>query len=272
MEWSKLKNIILIMLAAVNLCLLFFVVQREWRDSANQRQNRQQAVDFLTDRGIQIHEGQLPDDQMVPRPQTVERDQEEESRLATQLLGEDVVVQARGAGVYRYQNGAGALQFHSDGSFSAELSPDSFPLGVDQERSCLDLLTQIGFEGETTARDENTLTVRQSWEGIPLFNHQVTLVWGSEGLETRTAGRRLVGSPVERTDQRPITVASALVYFYNGLNGLGDVCNQVDSIVQGYISVTSLSGPMELIPVWRVTTDTGAYQLDLLTGELNRVE
>ena len=131
MEWSKLKNIILIMLAAVNLCLLFFVVQREWRDSANQRQNRQQAVDFLTDRGIQIHEGQLPDDQMVPRPQTVERDQEEESRLATQLLGEDVVVQARGAGVYRYQNGAGALQFHSDGSFSAELSPDSFPLGVD---------------------------------------------------------------------------------------------------------------------------------------------
>lgn len=62
MEWSKLKNIILIMLAAVNLCLLFFVVQREWRDSANQRQNRQQAVDFLTDRGIQIHEGQLPDD------------------------------------------------------------------------------------------------------------------------------------------------------------------------------------------------------------------
>lgn len=106
MEWSKLKNIILIMLAAVNLCLLFFVVQREWRDSANQRQNRQQAVDFLTDRGIQIHEGQLPDDQMVPRPQTVERDQEEESRLATQLLGEDVVVQARGAGVYRYQNGA----------------------------------------------------------------------------------------------------------------------------------------------------------------------
>lgn len=41
MEWSKLKNIILIMLAAVNLCLLFFVVQREWRDSANQRQNRQ---------------------------------------------------------------------------------------------------------------------------------------------------------------------------------------------------------------------------------------
>lgn len=87
-----------------------------------------------------------------------------------------------------------------------------------------------------------------------------------------TAGRRLVGSPVERTDQRPITVASALVYFYNGLNGLGDVCNQVDSIVQGYISVTSLSGPMELIPVWRVTTDTGAYQLDLLTGELNRVE
>ena len=46
MEWSKLKNIILIMLAAVNLCLLFFVVQREWRDSANQRQKNQPARGF----------------------------------------------------------------------------------------------------------------------------------------------------------------------------------------------------------------------------------
>jgi len=49
------------------------------------------------------------------------------------------------------------------------------------------------------------------------------------------------------------------------------VCSRVDEIVPGYLSATSLSRQMELTPVWRITTDTGAYQLDLVSGELERV-
>jgi hypothetical protein len=55
------------------------------------------------------------------------------------------------------------------------------------------------------------------------------------------------------------------------LNRLGDVCSRVDGIEPGYLSVTSLSRQMELTPVWRITTDTGAYQLDLVSGEVERV-
>ena len=67
-----------------------------------------------------------------------------------------------------------------------------------------------------------------------------------------------------------LTPASALVRFSTGLNALGDVCSQIDSIVPGYTCSVSLTEGMVLTPVWYITTDTGGYQLDLVTGSLGR--
>ena len=118
MEWPKLKNIILIILILTNLCLLVFVAQGELRNSQLQRQAREEAIQFLADRGITVDEKQVPQT-MELLPQTVERNLEEESQLAAALLGQGVTVEDRGAGVYRYSNSTGSIQFHSDGSFSA---------------------------------------------------------------------------------------------------------------------------------------------------------
>ena len=49
------------------------------------------------------------------------------------------------------------------------------------------------------------------------------------------------------------------------------MCSRVDRIEEGYVSAASLSGPMTLTPVWRVTTDTGAYQVDAVTGGVSRM-
>jgi hypothetical protein len=48
------------------------------------------------------------------------------------------------------------------------------------------------------------------------------------------------------------------------------VCSRVDNLVQGYVCSTPLSGPMTLTPVWQIVTDTGSYQLNLVTGGLTR--
>ena len=61
-------------------------------------------------------------------------------------------------------------------------------------------------------------------------------------------------------------------YFRPSCNGSGNgkpLC--IDAIEPGYAASTSLSGPILLTPVWRVTTDTGAYQLDNVTGGVTRV-
>ena len=270
MEWPKLKNIILLILVFTNLCLLIFVVQRELRDSQLQRQARREAIRFLEDRGVWVDEEQVPQ-RMELASQTVERDLERESQLAAALLGQDVLAEDRGAGVYRYANDTGSIQFHSDGSFSAQFSAGAFPLGENRAEDCLEILEKLDFHGELLEEGANALTFRQLWAGYPLFTQQVTLEVAEGCLTAMTSGRRLVGEPVADGSRQTISVVTALIDFFNGLSDLGDVCSRIDAITPGYVAAASLSGPMTMTPVWRVTTDTGSYQLDLLTGELGRV-
>ena len=48
---------------------------------------------------------------------------------------------------------------------------------------------------------------------------------------------------------------------------MGDVCSRIDSITQGYVGTNYSPGSSALVPVWQITTDTGTYLLDMLTGE-----
>ena len=270
MEWSKLKNIILIILLITNLVLLVFVASRWLQESRIQEQTRSEAILFLTNRRVEVEESLVPR-RITLRPQTVQRDLERESEAAARLLDGPVEVEARGAEVYRYFNDSGSVQFHSDGAFSAQFAPAAHPAGEDRGAYCLELLSRLGFEGELAQESGDTLTFRQTWEGSPVFNHQVTVELSDGCVTAMTGGRRLVGEPEEAPGRGTVSVATALVSFLNGLNDLGDVCSRIDGIDQGYLAAASLSGPMSLTPVWRITTDTGAYQLNTVTGELSRM-
>lgn len=274
METPKLKNIVLLILVLTNLCLLIFVVRQEWRDRAQRRQAREEAILFLEGKGVAVDERQIPEE-MDLMPRIVERDTEEEGKLAARLLGERVKIQDRGAGVYRYFNEAGSIQFHSDGSFSAQFVQGLFPMGDQWERNCLTLLSKLDFEGELLSVETDAggdrLLFRQNWEGCPLFTQQVTLETENGWVTGMTSGRRLVGEPVRDQSRNTVSVSTALVEFFNGLNSLGDVCSRVDGVTQGYVAGSSLTGPMTLTPVWRIDTDTGSYQLDLVAGALSRI-
>ncbi len=270
MPWTKLKNIILAILVITNLCLLLLVGGQALRGGRMQVQARESAIQFLRNRGVEVDEAIIPQ-KMDLRPQAVERDTEGEERSAAALLRGSVTAESRGGEVYRYFNEKGSVQFHSDGTFSAQLDPASFPLGEDRQAGCLSLLKRMGFEGTILEETEDELIFRQSWQGSPLFTQQMTLTCRGGGLAAITAGRQLLGKSQEDASRTTISVSTALIDFINGVNALGDVCNRIDAIQPGYITSVSLSGPTVLTPVWRVTTDTGAYQLDTVTGAVSRV-
>ena len=75
MPWTKLKNIILLILILTNLCLLGLVVSQNLQDSRQHSQTRESTIRFLSDRGVQVDEAVIPQsiDLLV---QTVERDLE----------------------------------------------------------------------------------------------------------------------------------------------------------------------------------------------------
>ena len=259
MEWPKLKNIILAILAMPNLCLFFFVAHREWQQYHFQNQARSDAVAFLASRSITVDPDILPRDRDALPPLTVVRDLDQEAKLAARLLGSDVQRQVSGGAVYRYSGAKGTIQFHNDGSFSARFAQGAFPAGSDPAASAATLLERLDF------------TFRQSWQGVPLFFNQVTLTVQDGFFTAITSGQRLSGDPAEDAARQAITPASALIQLLHGINELGDVCSRIDGIQPGYAARSALTGVTQLTPVWQVNTDTVVYQLDLVSGAVTRL-
>jgi len=270
MEWPKLKNIVLCILVLTNLFLGVMVARRDLQDSALRSQARENAIQFLEDHGIQAEESRVPH-QMTLLPQTVSRDLGREALLAARLLGGTVQAASLGGEVYRYFNDNGSLQFHNDGAFQGEFVPGFFPVGENREEDCRTALDKLDFQGELTAAGTDSLTFRQTWEGQPLFGQEVTLLLEEGSVTAMTGGRRLVGQPTQDASRSAITVPTALIRFFDGLTQLNAVCSRIDGITEGYVSGGSLSGPMTLTPVWHIATDTGTYQMDLVTGALRRL-
>ncbi len=80
-------------------------------------------------------------------------------------------------------------------------------------------------------------------------------------------GRRLTGTP-QTTAGTPITATTALMRFYAGLSERMDICSEVREIEIAYTLSNALGGPISLIPVWHITTDTEIYELNTLDGSL----
>lgn len=279
MEWSKIKTIILIILAGTNLLLLSFVLRQDMQVRSAQQQARQEAISFLENNGVSVDEAMIPQE-MSLQSQLVERDRESEPELAQDLLGSQVEERSLGGEVYRYHNQRGYIQFHGDGAFQGEFVEGAFPLGNQSLQDySVEIMKRINFQGEilkitggTDNDTEATVVLRQIWNGIPLFDRQVTLIYREGNLVSMTGGRRLTGTPQADENHKPMEVPTALIRFYHGLTGMGDVCSRIDSITQGYVGGNYSPGPSALIPVWQIATDTGTYLLDTITGEVSRME
>ena len=99
MQWSRIKNIILILLALVNGFLLVLVVMREGPTARVQSETLSAAVQLLEKNGIHMDAQALPDE-MTLEPCRLERDRDSERKMAVKLLGE-VREEDRGGDVFR---------------------------------------------------------------------------------------------------------------------------------------------------------------------------
>ena len=272
MAWPKIKNIIILMLLVTNLCLLAFVGWREIRDWQLQDKALEQAVSFLAERGIQVDERIVPRSAELP-PMGMERDLEEEQTLAAALLGDGLTREERSGEVYVYAGERGLLQCHSSGEFWADFQSGAFPVpeGAEMAEHALETMELLHFQGEVVSSAGNaqdgSVTLRQLWNGVPVLPCRATLVYEGGELKRIEGGRRLTGTP-QTTAGTPITATTALMRFYAGLSERMDICSEVREIEIAYTLSNALGGPISLIPVWHITTDTEIYELNTLDGSL----
>ena len=274
MEWSKLKNIIILILLLVNLFLLAMAGVQE-RDSVQyQEQSIVDALTVLERNGIRVALEKIPG-QMSLKSMTVQRDRELEGNLAQALLGECTITDL-GGGRYSYASPMGSAEFRSNGNFSVV-----FPKGIpfdggagEEETHALAMAAKIGLSGTVAQRVRFAdggvyVTLYQTWQSIPVYSCQITLQYQGGAL-CSISGQRLMGQPQPTgSEEKLLSIPTVLMRSLSGINRLGDICSEITQLTPGY----QMSNPAEgnrMEPVWYIVTDIGAYQLNAITGILVR--
>ena len=273
MEWPKLKNIIIILLACVNLFLLVLALHREHASQRYSESAREDAITVLWNAcRIELDRDLLPEDMTLP-VMVVERDPELERQQAAVLLGE---LSDDGGDAMRYEGALGTAQFYINGAFSAEFHPGAYPVCEETpEDFSLTLMERLDIEAQVVSADTGgwpgraVVVVQQSWAGTPIFACTATLVfWDGELREIqRDVSRRLPGVPQPLSDTRCLDMVTLLLDFADYVKQNSRVCSAITGFTAGY-TLDAQSEPTQLIPTWRVTTDNGAYYWNAVTGEI----
>lgn len=258
MRWTKIKNIILLLLVVVNLFLLGLVGIRAWRTAQNDRQVRERMLQILENNGITFQPKELPGP-MALTPQRLAFDAfgADEAALLVGTVGQS---EAMGTRIV-YRGELGTLTVSSSG----EVSLDYFSNAALTEGQVWEALEQLGIRaqetGRSTERGEVTVEAVLLWEGIPLPGETVRLIC-RDGIPTALTFRALLGTvEPQGAAAEPISAATALLRLLDALNQQGYVCSQIFALYPGY--TLSGTGPFTLEPAWFVEIDTAPWRLSI---------
>lgn len=273
MEWRKIKTIILLMLVGVNVFLLALVGLRESQSARYAEETRQAAVAVLERSGITFGLERVPADlELIPL--TVTRDRESEAAVAEALLG-PVTELGESEVRPRYVGEGGSAEFSMNGDFTIlpKAGTWSRESGESYESASAACLARIGFEGVFQSmleqEDQTVLTYCQSWAGATVFSCRVELFWQGDSL-VRVEGQRLAGTAVETAAGQPLSTVDVLMRFLAGVSEGEYICRSIDAMEAGYL-LSGIARPVQLVPVWRITTDTRVFYVDAYTGALSTV-
>ena len=267
MEWSKMKNIILIILIIANMFLGGLVALRVNNDRQYARAMQADTVSALAASGITI-QPELLAAARLPSPVTLQRDETQEAAFAAALLG--VCTKETSGTSAVYSGSMGSVIFRSSGSF--ELQYDTMPSSAgDPAALAVGLLSSAGVKTETVSVSDRQVVLRQTRGDAPLFNCTVTFQFTAQALQTVT-GTLLLSAGETAENREPLSVSTCLVRLLADINDAGDICNSITALTPGYLAVASLTAPIELQPALQVTTDTGVYEINALTGAVTRGE
>ncbi|MDY3282271.1 hypothetical protein [Dysosmobacter sp.] len=266
MDRSRLKNIIILILAIANLCLLGAI---GWQVT-EERTARERTAAELTERFARQNvdlTAQLPE-QTPPAGMTLTRSTDHDAALAQALLGEQAAARDLGGGIYRYSSDTGRGAFRSGGSFEV-----TGRLGSgDAESFCRKLCRQFGYEEFTMELDETgtgTGSALQYFNGLPVIHAEVRFSV-EEGILTAVQGVALPNDASPAEDSDTMTAATALTLFLEDCRATGAVVSAVTAIVPCYELQSTASSPMTLSPAYRVTADTGFFYVSCSTGKVTR--
>lgn len=271
MRWTKIKNIIILLLAAVNLMLLTVVGLRTVKTLRLDRATRTRMETVLERSGVAFLPDELPGEmELSARGLALSPPTAAQAALIVGEITESVHTSTEAS----YVGPRGGITF-SGNTVDARLLPGALPLnGEYAAQNGNALLTSLGMDfAETRRRQLGSgveLTFTQHWDQVPIPDMSLTLSY-TDGSLRRISGRCLPGQELPTEIQRPcIDGPTALARFLEARNREGYVCSQIRAMYPGYILVQEKERQPLLCPAWFLETDTWPWRfaIDSWTGEV----
>lgn len=264
MQTYRLKNIIIMILVLVNVCLLGLLGNHQAAQrSARQSSNEQLSALFQSE-GISLEPDLIPEDSTLA-PLTLSRSTERDQALAESILGEGLTVSDEGGGIYLYTGQAGTARFRANGAFDIAVvdMPDETP-----EALCRRICRKFGY-GELQGRlngGTGTYSAPLLWGGVEVVNCSISFTF-SKNVLTSVSGYALPDHTAPAPAEGSMSASTALTLFLQSRTTTDaiSVASAVTSISAGYLLESTPAAPLSLTPVWQIGTDTYKYYVNFST-------
>ena len=268
MESSRLKNIIILILVLLNLSLLLSLGGRRTAERSARRQVTEQLVELFAASDVTLDPDLIPQ-QSPPSGRSMTRDVAQDQKVAESLLGKNLTRTEPGSGTYAvsaFDSGQGAAIFRANGNFEAAITHSA----EDAESFCRTFCREFGYQNLIfdLIDGTGTATATQYCDSYPVLNCTVNFSI-SDGQLATVRGTHLPDSYTEVSlTEEPLSAMAALSAFLSAHQASGGVACTVTDISLGYELQSTASTPMNLVPVWRITTDIAntVYYVNCITG------
>lgn len=268
MSVSKIKNLILLILALAAAFLLVLVVPSRTRQSREARELHEKLSKQFEAYDVTLEGDSLPTSATLF---SVEPAGAEELTVMRVLLGETVQAEETATRYEsRYVSELGECTLTHSGQISA-----SFYGGKtvrDPEGNTRKLLRGMQLQAAELETEQTggtvSVHVEQQLLGVPVCSEGLDFIYENDVLTAVSGTVFLKTDSLMRTsEQTCISCADALVRLLSGRDSLGWMGSRISGLEQCYRPVETASG-LRLIPVWRIKTDTGTFVVNGITREV----
>lgn len=271
MEGSKIKSIIIIILAIANVFLLGLLLTDSIEAKSTRLAAERNVREVFDQNGINLPES-LRLSGYEPMSYTLRRDVSNERKIIKGVLG-STVFSDLGGNIHYYESEKGVARFHGGGEFEIFFSSVSIAHDGEPEAVAATYMKKLGMgsvseEAVVTQDGEYTsVELHCSFNDMRIYNSSVKFgFYGGYLLEI--SGMRNLGAVASSTDGGVLDVCTVLMRFLDGLKREGYVCSEIRAIELGFEMQFTVSGENTLTPVWRIETDTGEGYIHGITGDI----
>lgn len=264
----RLKNVIILILALLNLFLLASLFMRKSAENQSRQLAREQLVALFAADNIQI-DPDLISYQSPPSGKYLVRDTAREQAAAAFFLGDSLTYADQGGDIYTYTGGSGAAMFRATGSFDivGALSADD----TDAQELCRQFCKEFSYgtpEFRLDADGNGTASALCEFGDLSVFNCTVTFTFHSGAL-TMVSGTLLPASYADAAAKSELLSASAaLTTFQQFRRENGGVVSSISDLYLSYELQSTPTSAMTLVPSWCIATDTVQYYVNCTTGSV----